>query len=268
MQQLIEDAWENGDFSSDSVRRAVSDTLDGLENGKIRVVYRGKGNLWSVNTWVKKAILISFRIHKSKIMNCENKDFPWFDKVLPKFQNWQESDFGNAKIRAVPGAFARRGAYIAQNVVLMPSFINIGAYIDAGTMVDTWSTIGSCARIGKNCHISGGVGIAGVLEPIQSNPVIIEDNCFIGARSEIAEGSIVREGSVLAMGVYISASTKIIDRESGKIHYGEVPPYSVVVSGSLASSNGISLYCAVIVKKVDDKTRMKTSINDLLREHN
>ena len=266
MQQIIENAWESKDFNSPSIYDAVHNILNDLDGGKIRVAEKKSNNTWQVNEWIKKAILISFRINDSALINKSSAEIRWFDKVQYKFHNWSSEEFTNAKIRAVPGCFVRKGSYVAPDVVLMPSFINIGAYVGSNTMVDTWATIGSCAQIGKNCHISGGSGIAGVLEPLQSNPVIIEDNCFIGARSEVAEGAIIREGSVLAMGVFISASTKIIDRESGKIYQGEVPPYSVVVPGSYLTKNNISLSCAVIVKIVDEQTRSKTSINELLRD--
>jgi 2,3,4,5-tetrahydropyridine-2-carboxylate N-succinyltransferase len=222
---------------------------------------------WTVNQWLKKAVLLSFRLYDNKMIKYAAGDKAhWFDKVSSRFDAMTEDDFKQAGFRAVPGCFVRRGSFIGKNVVLMPSFVNIGAYVDEGTMVDTWATVGSCAQIGKNVHISGGAGIGGVLEPLQANPVIIEDNCFIGARSEVAEGVIVGEGSVLSMGVYLGQSTKIIDRETGETFYGKVPPYSVVVAGSAPSSKGdIDLYCAVIVKRVDAQTRSKTSINDLLR---
>lgn len=266
MQQIIEEAWITGNYQQRSVYNAVRTTLEDLDKGKTRVAEK-KNNSWVVNSWVKKAILLSFRINKNIIINQSSDEVRWFDKVPAKFHHWNKEQFIQSGIRAVPGCFVRHGAYIAPNVVLMPSFVNFGAYVDTGTMVDTWATIGSCAQVGKNCHISGGTGIGGVLEPLQSNPVIIEDNCFIGARSEVAEGVIVREGSVLSMGVYVGASTKIIDRESNTVMYGEIPPYSVVVPGSRESKNGVSLYCAVIVKTVDEKTRSKTSINELLRNY-
>ena len=219
---------------------------------------------WVVNQWIKKAILLSFRVNK--MVMSKGPYTTWYDKVPGKTVKWKEKDWKKAGYRHVPNGVVRRGSYIAKNVVLMPSFVNLGAYVDTGTMVDTWATVGSCAQIGKNVHLSGGVGIGGVLEPMQASPTIIEDNCFIGARSEVVEGVIVREGSVLGMGVYIGQSTKIVDRETGEVMYGEVPPYSVVVSGSMPSKNNISLYCAVIVKRVDERTRSKTGINELLRD--
>lgn len=261
----IENIWANKDKLSDCdfeklSRVTVKKTIDLLDTGQVRVAEKISSGKWTVNNWIKQAILLYFLIEKSKSLGCG-----WFDKINNKFDNWNEEKFCESKIRVVPGCFVRKSAYIGTNVVLMPSFINVGAYIASGTMIDTWSTVGSCAQIGKNCHISGGVGIGGVLEPIQASPVIIEDNCFIGARSEITEGTIVKEGSVIGMGVFISASTKIIDRETGMTFYGEVPPYSVVVPGSVQSKNNISLYCAVIIKKVDEKTRSKISINEILR---
>lgn len=270
MQQIIEQAWEKKDTintaTKGEVRTAVNEVLDLLDQGKLRVAEKA-GNQWQVNQWVKKAILLSFRLNDNEVIKNSPGESVWFDKVAPKFSGWTSSMFKDAGIRAVPGSFVRYSAYIAKNVVLMPSFVNLGAYVGEGTMVDTWATIGSCAQIGKHCHISGGTGIGGVLEPLQANPVIIEDNCFIGARSEIAEGVIVGEGAVISMGVFIGASTKIIDRESGEVLYGKVPPYSVVVPGSIPGKtpNSPSLYAAVIVKKVDEKTRSKTSINELLR---
>lgn len=265
MQKTIEDAWESKDYRSTTVREAVLQVIEELDNGSIRVAEQKDGR-WVVNAWMKKAILLLFCINDNVLVNQQSHDIRWFDKVKSKFDNWNKEDFVGSKIRSVPGSFVRKGSYIAENVILMPSFVNIGAYVDSGTMIDAWATIGSCAQVGKNCHISGGAGIGGVLEPLQSNPVIIEDGCFIGARSEVAEGVIVREGSVLAMGVYVGASTKIIDRSTGDVFYGEIPPYSVVVPGSKESTNGVLLYCVVIVKKVDDKTRSKTSINELLRD--
>ena len=251
------------------IRKAVDETLNSLDKGLIRVCEKINGN-WIVNQWIKKAILLSFRLNDNEI--SKGPYAAWFDKVPGKTINWTKDDYKNAGFRYVPNGVVRKSAYIAKGVILMPSFVNLGAYVDEGTMIDTWSTVGSCAQIGKNCHISGGAGIGGVLEPLQANPVIVEDNCFIGARSEVAEGVIVREGSVLSMGVFIGASTKIIDRTTGEIHMGKVPPYSVIVPGSLPGktlpdgSVGPSLYCAVIVKRVDEKTRSKTSINDLLRD--
>ncbi len=278
--EIIEQVWEDrnklNSATTGEVRDAVAITLNHLDSGKIRVAEKDASGVWRVNQWIKKAILLSFRLNDMRLMEggpsaADEKCF-WYDKVPSKFLGWTESDFKTAGFRAVPGCFVRNGAYIAPDVVLMPSFVNLGAYIDRGTMVDTWATVGSCAQIGKNCHISGGAGIGGVLEPIQANPVIIEDNCFIGARSEIAEGVIVEEGSVISMGVYIGASTKIIDRETGEIFMGRVPAYSVVVPGNIRGAireDGTekpSLYAAVIVKKVDAKTRSKTSINELLRQ--
>jgi 2,3,4,5-tetrahydropyridine-2,6-dicarboxylate N-succinyltransferase len=264
MQTIIDNAWEDRQSLNAStrgeVRDAVEVTLTQLDEGKLRVAEK-QGGQWIVNQWVKKAVLLSFRLNDMQMMDgC-------YDKVPLKFAQWNEAQFKAAGFRVVPGSVVRRSAYIAKDVVLMPSFVNVGAYVGEGTMVDTWSTIGSCAQIGKHCHISGGVGIGGVLEPLQANPVIIEDNCFIGARSEVAEGVIVEEGSVISMGVYLGASTKIVDRATGEISYGRVPAYSVVVSGTLPGKTADTphLYCAVIVKRVDEKTRSKTSINDLLR---
>ena len=250
------------------IREAVDETLNSLDKGLIRVCEKINGN-WVVNQWIKKAILLSFRLNDNEI--SKGPYATWFDKVPGKTTSWSKEDHINAGFRFVPNAVVRKSAYIAKGVILMPSFVNLGAYVDEGTMIDTWSTVGSCAQVGNNCHISGGVGLGGVLEPLQATPVIIEDNCFIGARSEIAEGVIVEEGAVISMGVYIGASTKIIDRKTGKIFYGKVPTYSVVVPGSMKTSsyndeNNLSLYCAVIVKRVDAKTRSKTSINELLRD--
>ncbi len=254
------------------VREAVETALNLLDKGEVRVAEKFNGN-WEVHQWLKKAVLLSFRLNDmGLIAGGPGDNTHWWDKVPSKFEGWGEAEFRKAGFRAVPGAIVRRSAYIAPNVILMPSFVNLGAYVDEGTMVDTWVTVGSCAQIGKNCHLSGGVGIGGVLEPLQANPVVIEDNCFIGARSEVVEGVIVGEGAVLSMGVFISASTKIIDRATGEIHIGKVPPYSVVVPGSLpgrANPDGSpspSLYCCVIVKTVDAQTRSKTSINELLRD--
>jgi 2,3,4,5-tetrahydropyridine-2-carboxylate N-succinyltransferase len=258
-QQVIEEAWDNRANlkPAKALRDAVEEAIAGLDSGKLRVAEK-KGAQWVTHQWLKKAVLLSFRLQDNRVMQ---KLF--YDKVPSKFESF---DFKKAGFRVVPPATARRGAYIAKNVVLMPSFVNIGAYVDEGTMVDTWATVGSCAQIGKNVHLSGGVGIGGVLEPVQANPVIIEDNCFIGARSEVVEGVIVEENSVLSMGVYLGQSTKILDRASGEILYGRVPAGSVVVSGNLPSPDGkYGLYCAVIVKKVDAKTRAKTSLNELLR---
>ncbi|MBM5782156.1 MAG: 2,3,4,5-tetrahydropyridine-2,6-dicarboxylate N-succinyltransferase [Pelagibacterales bacterium] len=274
--QIIEKAFENRNeinlSTTGEIRNSVNETLALLDRGEIRICEK-KNGIWQVNQWIKKAILLSFRLNDnflSKNQSSSNGDsLTHFDKVALKFSNWSEEDFRKAGFRAVAGAVVRHSAFIAKNVVLMPSFVNLGAYVDEGTMVDTWATVGSCAQIGKHCHISGGAGIGGVLEPLQANPVIIEDNCFIGARSEIAEGVIVETGSVISMGVYIGSSTKIIDRETGEIFYGRVPAYSVVVPGNIASNKGdknLSLYAAVIVKKVDEKTRSKTSVNELLRD--
>jgi len=269
LEQRIDAAFEKrGELSpatTGDVRAAVDEALALLDSGRARVAERGAGGAWVTHQWLKKAVLLSFRLNDNSVIGAAPSQ--WFDKVALKFANWSEEDFRKAGFRAVPGAVARKGAYIAPQVVLMPSFVNIGAYVGEGTMIDAWATVGSCAQIGRHCHISGGAGIGGVLEPLQANPVIIEDNCFIGARSEVAEGVIVREGSVLSMGVYLGQSTKIVDRETGAVHYGEVPPYSVVVSGSMPSAKGgPSLYCAVIVKRVDEKTRAKTSVNELLRD--
>jgi 2,3,4,5-tetrahydropyridine-2-carboxylate N-succinyltransferase len=254
------------------VRDAVDTALDLLDRGEMRVAERQADGKWRVNQWLKKAVLLSFRLNDMSVIEGGPGGAGWWDKVPSKFDGWGENRFRSAGFRAVPGAIARRSAYIAPGVVLMPSFINLGAYVDSGTMVDTWTTVGSCAQIGKNCHLSGGVGIGGVLEPLQAEPVIIEDNCFVGARSEVAEGVILREGCVLSMGVYLGASTRVIDRETGEEFKGEVPAYSVVVPGSLPGkplkngSPGPNLYCAVIVKRVDERTRAKTSINELLRD--
>jgi 2,3,4,5-tetrahydropyridine-2-carboxylate N-succinyltransferase len=275
LQSIIENAWENrsaiNTHTQGEIRNAVDSVLQSLDDGSLRVASPAADG-WVVNEWVKKAILLSFRLNDNKLLDggpaTGMETCAWYDKVLSKFQGWEEEQFKAAGFRAVPGCFVRRGSYIAKNVVLMPSFVNLGAYVDEGTMVDTWATVGSCAQIGKNCHISGGAGIGGVLEPLQAAPVIIEDNVFIGARSEIAEGVVVEKGSVISMGVYIGASTKIIDRATGEVFYGRVPAYSVVVPGSVASdkSKDVSLYCAVIVKRVDAKTRSKTSLNELLRD--
>lgn len=270
LQQFIEQAFENrAEFSPNNapadVKDAVNNVLNQLDTGLLRVAEKINGE-WIVNQWAKKAVLLSFRLNDNYPMpSCQHLQF--FDKVPTKFAGWTEEQFQQAGIRVVPPAVARKGSFIAKGTILMPSYVNIGAYVDEGTMVDTWATVGSCAQIGKNVHLSGGVGIGGVLEPLQANPTIIEDNCFIGARSEIVEGVIVEEGSVISMGVYIGQSTKIYDRETGEIIYGRVPAGSVVVSGSLPAKDGShSLYCAVIVKKVDAQTRAKTSINDLLRD--
>ncbi len=268
LQQTIDAAWERRtEFSPTSapadVKTAVAETLNNLDSGSIRVAEKINGE-WVTHQWIKKAVLLSFRLKDNDIMDGGNTRY--FDKVESKFANYTAQDFQKGGYRVVPPAIARKGSFIAKNAVLMPSYVNIGAYVDEGTMVDTWATVGSCAQIGKNVHLSGGVGIGGVLEPVQANPTIIEDNCFIGARSEVVEGVIVGEGSVISMGVYLGQSTKIYNRESGEVTYGKIPPGSVVVSGNLPSSDGkYSLYCAVIVKQVDAKTRAKTSINELLR---
>jgi len=265
----IEAAWDNRDeISSNTVgeaRDAIEATLDALDSGKLRVAEPQDSGQWHVNQWAKKAVLLGFRIQDMEIQEGGPQGGTWWDKVDSKFKGWGASDFQSAGFRAVPNCIVRKSAYIAPGAVLMPSFVNLGAHVGEGTMVDTWATVGSCAQIGANVHLSGGVGIGGVLEPMQAGPTIIEDNCFIGARSEVVEGCIVREGSVLGMGVFIGQSTKIFDRESGEITYGEVPSGSVVVAESLPSK-GVNLYCAVIVKKVDAKTRSKTSINELLRD--
>tara|TARA_B100001121_G_scaffold272765_1_gene259498 strand:- start:254 stop:1081 length:828 start_codon:yes stop_codon:yes gene_type:complete len=270
LESEIEAAWNIRDTITPStegkVRDAIEETLEALDKGELRVAEKTENNVWKVNQWAKKAVLLGFRIKDMEIQNGGPQSSGWWDKVDSKFKNWTEKSWKEAGFRAVPNCVVRKSAYIAPGVVLMPSFVNLGAYVDEGTMVDTWATVGSCAQIGKNVHLSGGVGIGGVLEPMQAGPTIIEDNCFIGARSEVVEGCIVREGSVLGMGVYIGQSTKIVDRETGEVMYGEVPPYSVVVSGSMPSKNNVSLYCAVIVKRVDEKTRSKTGINELLRD--
>lgn len=270
LEAIINAAFENaGDISpatTGETRDAVEETMNMLDNGTARVAEK-TGMDWTVNQWLKKAVLLSFRLNDMAPITGGAGGSHWWDKVPSKFDGWGADEFATAGFRAVPNCIVRRGAYIAPGVILMPSFVNLGAYVDSGTMVDTWATVGSCAQIGKNVHLSGGAGIGGVLEPLQSNPTIIEDNCFIGARSEVAEGVIVREGAVLSMGVFISASTKIVDRATGHITRGEVPAYSVIVPGSLPDANGgASLACAVIVKTVDAQTRAKTSINELLRD--
>jgi 2,3,4,5-tetrahydropyridine-2-carboxylate N-succinyltransferase len=263
---------EIGPSTKGAAREAVEAALDLLDRGDARVAERQPDGAWKVNQWLKQAVLLSFRLNDMSLIRGGPGQAAWWDKVASKFDGWGENRFRAAGFRAVPGCVVRRSAYIAPSVVLMPCFVNVGAHVGERTMIDTWATVGSCAQVGKDCHISGGAGIAGVLEPLQQEPVIIEDNCFIGARAEVAEGVIVREGSVLSMGVYIGASTKIVDRASGKIFQGEVPPYSVVVSGTLPGkdmadgSPGPGLYCAVIVKTVDEKTRAKVSINELLRD--
>ena len=269
LEAAIEAAWEAREGISPAtrgeVRDAIEATLAALDSGSLRVAEK-RGADWHVNQWAKKAVLLSFRLTDMYEISGSNGGSNWWDKVPSKWQGWTEADWRNAGFRAVPGSIVRRSAFIGKNVVLMPSFVNIGAYVDEGSMVDGWATVGSCAQIGKNVHLSGGVGIGGVLEPMQAGPTIIEDDCFIGARSEVVEGCIVREGSVLGMGVFIGKSTKIVDRETGEVMYGEVPAGSVVVAGSMPSKGGINLYCAVIVKKVDAQTRAKTSINELLRD--
>jgi len=275
-QRIIEQAWETRASvtpagAPGAVRDAVESVIGDLDGGTLRVAEKINGQ-WTTQQWLKKAVLLSFRLYDNSLITAEDQlagagAYPrYYDKVASKFAGWDAHRFADAGFRVVPSAVARRGAFLAKNVILMPSFVNIGAYVDAGTMVDTWATVGSCAQIGKNVHLSGGVGIGGVLEPLQANPTIIEDNCFIGARSEVVEGVIVEENSVLGMGVYLGQSTRIYDRATGSVTYGRVPAGSVVVAGNLPSADGkYSLYCAVIVKQVDAKTRSKTSINDLLR---
>ena len=273
LEAAIDAAWERRDSvtpASADVREVVDAAIELLDSGQLRVAERENQGAWRVNQWLKKAVLLSFRLNDNAVM--DGAGAPAFDKVPLKFAGWGENRFREAGFRVVPGAVARRGSHIARGVVLMPSFVNIGAYVGEGTMVDTWATVGSCAQIGKHVHISGGAGIGGVLEPLQAGPVIIEDNCFIGARAEVAEGVVVGEGSVLSMGVFLGASTKIVDRATGEVHMGKVPPYSVVVPGALPGkplpdgTPGPSLYCAVIVKTVDAQTRSKTGINELLRD--
>ena len=285
LEAVIEAAWEDRARVSagthGEVRKAVEQALELLDSGQARVASRGADGVWTTHQWLKKAVLLSFRLNDNEILRGGDRGptspapgvGPWWDKVPNKFGDWTASHYQEAGFRSVPGSIVRRGAFIGRNVVLMPSFVNIGAYVDEGSMVDAWATVGSCAQIGKNVHLSGGVGIGGVLEPLQAGPTIIEDNCFIGARSEVVEGCIIREGSVLGMGVYIGKSTRIVNRMTGEISYGEVPPYSVVVAGSMPTSgtmgNGAAapnLYCAVIVKTVDAQTRSKTGINELLRD--
>jgi 2,3,4,5-tetrahydropyridine-2,6-dicarboxylate N-succinyltransferase len=267
------DARESvGPSTKGVVRDAVEAALDLLDRGAVRVAERQNNGTWHVNQWLKKAVLLSFRLNDMTVIKGGPGEAVWWDKIASKFHGWTDAQFREAGFRAVPNCVVRRSAYIAPGVVLMPSFVNLGAYVDTGTMIDTWATVGSCAQIGKNCHVSGGAGIGGVLEPLQANPVIIEDHCFIGARSEVAEGVIVRAGSVISMGVFLGASTKIVDRETGEVFQGEVPPYSVIVPGTMPGRPlwdglaGPHLYCAVIVKRVDERTRAKTSINELLRE--
>ncbi|MBD9649303.1 2,3,4,5-tetrahydropyridine-2,6-dicarboxylate N-succinyltransferase [Ensifer sp. ENS09] len=277
LSQTIEAAFEDRDSVNTGTRGAVRDAVETalnlLDSGKVRVAQRGEDGNWTVNQWLKKAVLLSFRLNPMEIVKGGPGQSVWWDKVPSKFDGWSVNEFEKAGFRAVPNCVVRRSAHIAPNAILMPSFVNLGAYVGEGTMVDTWATVGSCAQIGKNVHLSGGVGIGGVLEPMQAGPTIIEDNCFIGARSEVVEGCIVREGSVLGMGVFIGKSTKIVDRATGEVTYGEVPPYSVVVAGSMPSGSTMgngqpapNLYCAVIVKRVDEKTRSKTGINELLRD--
>ena len=269
LQSIIETAWDNRDAidpNDRSLKEAVEAAILRLDSGEERVAEK-QGGEWRVNQWLKKAVLLSFRLNPMEAITGGPGGAPWWDKVPSKFLGWGPESFTKAAFRAVPGAIVRRGAYIAPGAVLMPSFVNLGAYVGEGTMVDTWATVGSCAQIGRNVHISGGAGIGGVLEPLQAGPVIIEDNCFVGARSEVAEGVVVEEGAVLSMGVFLGASTKIVDRATGEVFYGRVPAYSVVVPGTLPSDKGgPALACAVIVKRVDERTRSKTSINELLRD--
>ncbi|MFP4571242.1 2,3,4,5-tetrahydropyridine-2,6-dicarboxylate N-succinyltransferase [Rhodosalinus sp.] len=270
LEAAIEAAWEARETitpaTGGETREAIEATLEALDRGELRVAERGDDGEWHVNQWAKKAVLLGFRIRDMEMQPGGPQGGGWWDKVDSKFAGWGDDRWREAGFRAVPNCVVRRSAYIAPGVVLMPSFVNLGAYVDSGTMVDTWATVGSCAQIGRNVHLSGGVGIGGVLEPMQANPTIIEDDCFIGARSEVVEGVIVREGAVLGMGVYLGQSTKIVERETGRVFTGEVPPYSVVVSGSIPSTGGVNLYCAVIVKRVDEKTRAKVGINELLRD--
>lgn len=276
LEKIVDKAFDERDginvHTRGEVRDAVEHALTALDRGEARVAEKGADGNWHVHQWLKKAVLLSFRLNPMEIIKGGPGQSVWWDKVPSKFDGWSAHEFEKAGFRAVPNCVVRRSAYIAPNAVLMPSFVNLGAYVDEGTMVDTWATVGSCAQIGKHVHLSGGVGIGGVLEPMQAGPTIIEDNCFIGARSEVVEGCIVREGSVLGMGVFIGKSTKIVDRATGEVFYGEVPPYSVVVAGTMPGKPlpngepGPNLYCAVIVKRVDEKTRSKTSINELLRD--
>ena len=273
---IIDAAWEKrtelNAATKGEIRDAVDFALQKLDSGELRVATKGDDGTWTTHQWLKKAVLLSFRLNDNTLISGGPGGSSWWDKVPSKFDGWTAADFAKAGFRTVPNCTVRRGAYIAPNAILMPSFVNIGGYVDTGTMVDTWVTVGSCAQIGKNVHLSGGVGIGGVLEPVQAGPTIIEDNCFVGARSEVVEGVVVGEGSVISMGVFIGQSTKIIDRETGEVFMGRVPPYSVVVSGSMPGkplpdgTMGPSLYCAVIVKRVDAKTRAKTGINELLRD--
>lgn len=276
LEKIIDKAFDDRDainvHTRGEIREAIEHTLDALDRGEVRVAQKGADGNWHVHQWLKKAVLLSFRLNAMEIVKGGPDESVWWDKVPSKFDGWGALEFEKAGFRAVPNCVVRRSAYIAPGAILMPSFVNLGAYVGEGTMVDTWSTVGSCAQIGKHVHLSGGVGIGGVLEPMQAGPTIIEDNCFIGARSEVVEGCIVREGAVLGMGVFIGKSTKIVDRATGEIFYGEVPPYSVVVAGTMPGKPfpngepGPNLYCAVIVKRVDEKTRSKTSINELLRD--
>ena len=276
LEKVIEAAFDNRDTvttaTKGEIRDAVDTSLNLLDSGQARVASRGPDGAWTVHQWLKKAVLLSFRLNDMEVIEGGAGGATWWDKVPSKFAGWGENRFRDAGFRAVPGSIVRKGSFIGKNVVLMPSFVNLGAYVGEGSMVDGWATVGSCAQIGKNVHLSGGVGIGGVLEPLQAGPTIIEDNCFIGARSEVVEGCIVREGSVLGMGVYIGQSTKIVNRATGEVSYGEVPPYSVVVAGTMPGKPfpngepGPGLYCAVIVKTVDEKTRSKTGINELLRD--
>jgi 2,3,4,5-tetrahydropyridine-2-carboxylate N-succinyltransferase len=270
LQAVIDRAWDDrdgiGPDTKGEVRQAVDAAIAALDSGKARIAEK-EGAVWAVHQWLKKAVLLSFRLNPMEAIGGGPGGAHWWDKVPSKFAGWGDKDFAAAAFRAVPGAIVRRGAFIAPGAVLMPSFVNIGARVGEGTMVDTWATVGSCAQVGRNVHISGGAGIGGVLEPLQAGPVIIEDDCFIGARSEVAEGVVVERGSVLSMGVFLGASTKIVDRASGEVRYGRVPEYSVVVPGALPGKNGEpALACAVIVKRVDERTRSKTSINELLRD--
>ena len=276
LESIIEKAFDERDkvniLTQGEIREGVDHVLDLLDKGELRVAERETNGNWKVHQWLKKAVLLSFRLNAMGLISGGPDQSNWWDKVPSKFDGWNADNFEKAGFRAVPNAIVRRSAYIAPSVVLMPSFVNIGAYVDEGTMVDTWATVGSCAQVGKHVHLSGGAGIGGVLEPLQAGPTIIEDNCFIGARSEVVEGCIVREGAVLGMGVFIGKSTKIVDRATGEISYGEVPPYSVVVAGTMPGKPfpngepGPNLYCAVIVKRVDERTRSKTSVNELLRD--
>jgi 2,3,4,5-tetrahydropyridine-2,6-dicarboxylate N-succinyltransferase len=270
LETAIEAAWEGRDAitpaTTGATREAIETTLTALDEGRLRVAERQADGQWRVNQWAKKAVLLGFRLKDMEPLTGAPQDSTWWDKVDTKFKGWGDNQWRAAGFRAVPGAIVRRSAFIGKGAVLMPSFVNLGAHVGEGTMVDTWATVGSCAQIGARVHLSGGVGIGGVLEPMQAGPTIIEDDCFIGARSEVVEGCIVREGSVLGMGVFIGQSTKIVDRATGQVMYGEVPAGSVVVAGSMPSTGGVNLYCAVIVKRVDAKTRSKTSINELLRD--